>query len=81
MTMKMIATKAMRYGTRALSVGDPFTVVSRRDQRLLQALGRAKFAEAPSGRSVKGDLFASAEEGRPLRKSRRTRRKKVVGGE
>lgn len=39
----LIATKAMRYGGRALTVGEPFQA-SRRDARTLGAIGKAEAA-------------------------------------
>ncbi len=45
MKTSMIATKAMTYGTRRLKAGDEF-VASRRDARLLAAIGRAEYSTA-----------------------------------
>lgn len=46
MKTKLIASRAMRYGTRALRAGDEFEA-SRRDARLLVAIGRASEAKEP----------------------------------
>ena len=43
MKRQMTATKAFRYGTRALKAGDEFTA-SRADARVLEAIGRATAA-------------------------------------
>lgn len=40
---RMIATKALRYGTRRLRADDEFTA-SKRDARVLSAIGRATYA-------------------------------------
>ena len=39
----LVATKALRYGTRRLQAEDPFTA-GRRDARLLVAIGKARYA-------------------------------------
>lgn len=42
----MIAAKGFTYGTRRLKADEPFTARSKDDARLLQALGRARYATA-----------------------------------
>lgn len=58
MKRQMTATRAFRYGTRALKAGDEFTA-SRADARVLEAIGRAAPAQAAKPPSL-DDLRAQA---------------------
>lgn len=44
--MKMIATRDLRYATRRLKAGDDFEAKTKRDAKLLSAIGKARYAGA-----------------------------------
>ena len=60
----MIAVKAMRYAGQWLSPGDEFEPKSKRDARILRAIGKATDGEAP-------EVDDKAEDDKPKKRAYR----------